>query len=136
MKNFILSYGTLRKNDTGANQSNNSNRRKIYNFDRFGAGTQKYLKTLRLPGFSLYSLGPYPTISEGPDEITVELHEITDSRAMSGIRGMEGGAGYLEKNIEVENDGETISATIFYYPKERLSARVLAAQIKSGDWCE
>lgn len=118
-----LFYGTLRSGQEGKN----SGREKVYNFNRFGG--QIYQKTLRIKGFKMYSLGPYPCIAEGDGEITVELHDVEDQAAQY-IAGMERGAGYQAKTVNIDGT----DATIYYY--ERVPARIQNAEIKSGDWCD
>lgn len=126
---LILSYGTLRSTNPGGKDY------KTYNFNRFGG--QKYLKTLKISGFEMFSLGPYPTISEGNGEIVVELHSVdNENHAFDSIKMMESGAGYKEKQVNVEYNGENVTATIFYYPRARLTEQVLNQKIESGDWCE
>lgn len=101
-----------------------------YNFNRFGPGTQKYIKTVKIPGFKMYNLGYYPCVTESDnlqDEITAELHEVNEEAAKK-IYFMEKGAGYLSKHIEI--DGE--KAVIYYYTSEHLNRNNI---IESGDWC-
>ena len=83
---------------------------------------------LKIAGFDMYSLGPYPCIVKGTGRITVELHEVTDE-AFQVIKMMEAGAGYLEGTINLKG----LSVTIFYADKGMLPKG--ARQIKSGDWC-
>lgn len=124
-KKFIVVYGTLRKfGDRG----------KTYNFDRFGKNSQKFIKRFNLPGFNLYNLGYFPCVAESvnPTGISVELHEI-NGEIFELIQSMEAGAGYDEKIIKVENDGNEIEATIFCMPEARAAK---FKKIESGDWCE
>ena len=123
-----LFYGTLRKGHE------NVSRDKTYNYERFGSGTQKYIKTLRIPGYKMYDLGHYPCIVESDNnnkEITVELHEVNEEAAQK-ISFMEKGAGYLSKNIEIGEE----KAIIYFYPKELINKlHCQDSEIKSGDWC-
>jgi len=113
----MLVFGSLRKNSSRG-----------YNYDRFGEGSQKYIKDVELDGFEMYDLGAYPTIVEGIGKIKTELHEVTDY-AFTRIKSMEAGAGYSEKTITLNDE----TATIFYMPKEQLS-HYNAPKVESGDW--
>jgi len=129
---FVLTYGTLRAPE---NCPAELRKHKVYNHDRFGRGTQKYIKTLRIPGFQLFDLGPFPAICEGEGEITVELHEVTTD-AFRNIEYMEQGAGYDSKVIQVDIEGGTVEAKIYYMNKQDLPPRILKNErIESGDWC-
>ncbi len=121
MKKHALFFGSLRATST-----------KGYNFDRFGKNTQKHIKTFRLKGYDMYSLGAYPTITPSDGEITVELQEV-DDKAMSYISRMEAGAGYKEIVIPVEHEGKTIEAIMYYWPNEQIVGRNLQ-KVESGDW--
>lgn len=105
-----------------------------YNFNRFGPGTQKYIKTLRIPGFKMVNLGYYPCVTESDnlqDEITVELHEVSEGAAEK-IYFMEKGAGYLPKYIEI--DGE--KCVIYFCTPEFIKQSGKENNIiESGDWC-
>jgi gamma-glutamylcyclotransferase (GGCT)/AIG2-like uncharacterized protein YtfP len=127
-KNYILVYGTLRRGDQ------NTSRDKVYNFNRFGG--QKYIETLRLKGFSLYSLGPYPCVVEDKSgEITIELHEI-ENESLNYIDSMESGAGYDKQIVEIKSKElkNKVFAGIYYYHSEDLPTRIKNNMIKSGDW--
>lgn len=132
MKNFLLSYGTLRRGDLAADLddkiSDGHKQNKTYNFCRFGENSQKFIKKLRLKGFSLVNLGPYPAaVKDQNGEITVELQEI-ESGAFENIYHMEKGAGYLSTTIEVEG----VRAVIYYMADSRAAKY---PKIQSGDWC-
>lgn len=123
MQNFLF-YGTLRKN---------GDKLRTYNFNRFGKGSQTYLKTVKLKFWKLISLRYFPCVIEGDenDEIVAELHEVTDGAAQE-ISYMELDSGYSYKTVPVEYNGETILATIFYHDRK---LRPEDTQILSGDWC-
>lgn len=113
-KKYIVVYGSLRAKPEP-----------FYNFN--ACGKQQFIKKFNLEGYELYSLGAYPAIIEGKGNITVELHEV-DERTYQRIRGMELGAGYNEKQIEV--DGKLASLYV-YNNAERLRQR---ERVISGDW--
>ena len=94
MKKYVAVYGSLRKNH--------------YNFN--ACGEQKYIKTLQLNGYDLFSLGSYPGIVPGKGTLTVELHEV-DEDTLRTIRHMELGAGYREENINI--DGKNAALYIY-----------------------
>lgn len=112
----ILVYGSLRRHSS-----------KGYNCDR--CGPQHHIRTLTLPGFSLHSLGAYPAIAQTDDPadvLTCELHEV-NAQTAARIDGMEVGAGYTPKTIDLPEG----PATIYVFPTHRLAR---APKIKSGDW--
>ncbi len=132
MKNFLLSYGTLRSGNINPGEDEKTicrNRDKIYNFNRFGANSQKFLKKFRLSGFSLVNVGYYPAAIEDENgEITVELQEVADENVWLSMQRMEKGAGYLWKQIEIDG----VFATIFFMTQGRAAK---LPKIESGDWC-
>jgi gamma-glutamylcyclotransferase (GGCT)/AIG2-like uncharacterized protein YtfP len=109
---YALFYGSLKQNH--------------YNFGR--CGDQKYIKTLQLDGYDLYSLGAYPGIVPGTGKLTVELHEV-DEKTLQNIRYMELGAGYEEKMIDI--DGKPATLYIYKNKFNRLSEK---SKIPSGNW--
>jgi gamma-glutamylcyclotransferase (GGCT)/AIG2-like uncharacterized protein YtfP len=116
-KNFqyMLFFGSLRKNS-----------KRGYNFDRFGKGSQKYIKDIELSGYEMYSLTYYPAICKGNGKVKFELHKV-DNHAAEMINGMELGAGYTPVKINVDN----IEATFYMMDKEKLKGR---EKVESGDW--
>lgn len=114
-KNFILSFGSLRKTSS-----------KGYNFDRFGKGSQKYIKDVWLDGWDMFSLINYPAIAKGAGKIKCELQEVSKD-AYEKICGMERSAGYQETQIDVDG----IKATLFYMDAKDLQGRNL---VTGGDW--
>jgi len=94
----LLVYGTLKKG--------------YYNHDTF-LSTAKYLGERKVHGYTLYSLGSYPTaVKEKDSYINGELYEV-DNNTMHSILWMERGAGY---DIEIVDD----DIILFYYHKEDL----------------
>jgi gamma-glutamylcyclotransferase (GGCT)/AIG2-like uncharacterized protein YtfP len=109
---LFLVYGSLRATS-----------KRGYNFNRFGKDTQRYIRTLTLPGFNLYSLGVYPCITRGDNELVAELHDV-DDKAARHIERMEIGAGYEPTTVTLPEG----KATIFVYPKP------CGELVPSGDW--
>lgn len=131
-----LFYGTLRRGNIDLDDQilDGHKNNKTYNYERFGAGTQKYIKTLRIPGFKMYNLGYYPCVIESDnleDEITVELHEVNEDAAQK-IYFMEKGAGYLSKRIEIDGEKSVIYFCTPGFVKQQNKQNNL---IESGDWC-
>jgi gamma-glutamylcyclotransferase (GGCT)/AIG2-like uncharacterized protein YtfP len=121
-KQLALFFGSLRQYS-----------KRGYNHDRFGKGTQKYIKTFTLPGFEMYSVhGHYPTICKGDGSIVVELHEV-EPQAWERISYMEKSAQYDNMTIPVEHNGKTVDATIYYWSKENIEKAKLP-RVESGDW--
>ena len=102
-------YGTLRKGE----------------HNEYYLGNARYIKTIRLKGFCLYSYCGIPVASESKlnDEITVELYEI-DSRTFKQVKRLE--HGYNQKIIEVED----YSAMIWLMKPYN----GFFNKIESGDW--
>ena len=115
----MLFFGSLRQHS-----------KRGYNFNRFSG--QTYLKDYHLDGFEMYEVagGAYPAVCEGSGEIKVELHSVEDNAA-NYIEKMELGAGYTPKKISVYYNDEKVDATMYVWPKERLTGKPL---VKSGDW--
>ena len=81
-----------------------------YNFGRFGP-TKVIQKDVKINGFSLYNLGPYPCIVEtgNPENFVIgEIHEVSEGN-YSSIARMEFGAGYYDKELKFNE----ITATVF-----------------------
>jgi len=121
--NYILCYGTLRRGCTL--------------FNRFG--WQTFIKTIKLPGFSMYSLGGCPAIvkDDSKNEIVAELHSIDDKTA-ERIRDLELNAGYDEALIEIDfsiNGKELIHVKPSIYVYDQKWVRNLH-RIENGDWKE
>lgn len=108
---FIAAYGTLRPG--------------LYNFNRFDL---KPVKTVRIKGFKLFDLGPYPYVieSEDPDaSIVVDILE-TDEYEYEKITRMEIYAGYEAKQIDIEG----IECTIYTFPKQVINT----TEVTDGDY--
>ena len=111
---IIAVYGSLRKGE--------------YNYERFGGDKSfAYKGTFNIPGFKLYSLGPYPAVIEGDktDKLIVDILETTKDIAKS-INNMEVGAGYSAEEVMV--DGQVATIYVYDHPIKETN-RVL-----SGDW--
>ncbi len=115
---YILVYGSLRK---GA-----------YNFDYFSRNYNiKYVETLELKGYDLYSLGAYPGINEGKGTVVFDLLKVNTS-ARYAIDDMEHSAGYFSTSKVITSKLlDTSVGVVFYLYKENLST---LEKIESGDW--
>lgn len=114
----ILVFGSLRQHS-----------KRGYNFDRFGKGSQKFVKNVTLNGYDMFDLGAYPAIAEGKGTIKAELHTVTDE-AFARIQRMEAGAGYGEKTEKIDG----VEATIFTMTPAQLQAYRAPKPYPSGDW--
>ena len=92
-------YGTLRVGMT--------------NFTAFQDGL-RYIKTISLSGFRMFSRGSYPYVIRTSNEgevIVVELFEICDLSTMKQINALEEEAGYTTDNVLI--NGEKFGIYIF-----------------------
>lgn len=116
MKRIIV-YGSLRLNEY------NYNRLKEQYEDNFN-----WLKTIKLQGYKLYSLGAYPGIKESKyidNELVCDIIEVS-LECYNSIFRMEIGANYECKIIPIEG----IDITIYLY-KGTVNENKL---IINGDW--
>lgn len=117
-KKYIAAYGSLRKG--------------CYNFDAFhaflGDKEFKWIETLELKGFELYSLGAYPCAKIGTkeDRLIVDIIELSP-RAYERVRMMEVQAYYEPLSLIIGNYPDV--KIFVYLPEAKGRARV-----KSGDW--
>lgn len=107
-------YGSLRKGQ--------------YNHSRAGLAKQIYIKTVKIPGFIMYSLGAFPMIVRGTsaDEITVDLFALISPDLERGIHLMEIGAGYERITVKIEGED------YYIYIYDRAPSGI--TKVKSGDW--
>lgn len=120
MKKFAF-YGTLRLNQP--------------NYHRLlTPKTAEFLGTKIVGGYAMYDLGYYPTIVEHNDgQITVDLFEISDKRAIEFIKSMELGAGYKEVTITIDGT----DYTMYVCGDSELPFIVNRRKpIPSGDWVD
>lgn len=114
----IAVYGTLRKGH--------------YNHDRFPMQWQSGIKNpVRIQGYKLYDLGPYPCVvytGNPKDETTFEIYHVTQ-QTKNVIDAMEFGAGYDEKKQPITNE---VMASIYVFDQ----APLRATEIVSGDYTE
>jgi gamma-glutamylcyclotransferase (GGCT)/AIG2-like uncharacterized protein YtfP len=114
---LMLFYGSLRKGH--------------YNYKYFANGL-KYIKTIKVPYYKLYSLGAYPGIkptTDSNDLITCDLMEVTCEDVAKSIHRMELGAGYSYKFLNVNEDKKAI---IYEYEGPVRETD----KATSGDWSE
>lgn len=117
MRKKIIVYGSLRKGE--------------YNFNRFvgyfGEDNFQYVETTTIPGFKLYSLGPYPGINEGTEDdvLVVDILDVSES-AYDSVKRMELGAGYSEVLVNI--NGEELPIYVFdaKLPEDNI--------VEGGDW--
>lgn len=106
-------------------------RRGQYNHDRFGK--MDFLGEATLPGFKMFSLGPYPAVVKTNDEtstIKVELFEVSPN-IKQNLDWMEFGAGYEELEVVASVGNQQINASIYAYPR-----MVSDTIVESGDWVQ
>ena len=95
----------------------------------------KYIKTVVVYGYEMFSLGGYPIVIPSEDKtapITIELFENTDQQSVNSIDRMERGAGY--DHVMLDIDGEEYLMYVGnprYYTKDKM---VNYFQIHGGDW--
>ena len=115
---YIFAYGTLRRHQ-----------RNYYEFDLDKKLTYIYTAVLR--GYKMYDLGGYPCIVESGnnnDKVVGDLFKVKDQSAVEAVRKLELNAGYIEKEIEM-NDYKAIT---FIYEKVPENPVL----IPSGSWKE
>lgn len=76
-------------------------------------GKSELLGKTKLTG-DLYSMGTYPALlDEGLDTHDAEVYTV-DEEVYLNVMGMELGAGYVEKVVDVEVGGETVKAIVYF----------------------
>lgn len=102
-----------------------------YNFGRFGE-TKVLKKNIRINGFALYSLGPYPCIikTNNPQNFVIgEIHEVSDNN-YGNIYRMEIGAGYYAEEFNLD---EFSNVTVF--PMNQSNLKYYGGKlIENGIW--
>jgi gamma-glutamylcyclotransferase (GGCT)/AIG2-like uncharacterized protein YtfP len=88
----------------------------------------------RLKGYKMYTFseqGGYPLCCEGDDDdsIVVEMYEFFDDNIMRDVDGMESGAGYYRKTIDIDGD----EYIIYLHTRKRLEDNGYFL-IKNGDF--
>jgi gamma-glutamylcyclotransferase (GGCT)/AIG2-like uncharacterized protein YtfP len=113
----LLVYGTLKPGH--------------YNFDRFFNETNvKVGEEIKLPGFKMYSLGAYPCVvhtENNEDIITAVKLKNVKSNIFNSINNMELGAGYVRKEIQLDNE------TYFIYVFRANNIHNLKV-VENGNW--
>jgi gamma-glutamylcyclotransferase (GGCT)/AIG2-like uncharacterized protein YtfP len=89
-----------------------------------------YLYSIRLKGFKLFSMGPYPCAVETgspTDSVLAEVFKITDSKIENSIHQMELRVGYYFKDVIVNKNpvGIYLFSSPANYP-----------EVVGGDWVE
>lgn len=128
---YCICYGSLRAGE--------------YNFNRirelFGEESMKYVKTIQLKGFRMYSLGSYPAaIQTYTDEESITCDIMTVSPSVDKyIEEMEVGAGYScyseTVTVSQSNVYKAVEASIYLFEEDE-EANLLgyAQRVHSGDW--
>lgn len=92
--------------------------------------TLKYIKSVELRGYQMFSHGDYPYAvrSAGDDTIIAELFEITDPKTEEMICRMEFDADYILSTVQFDN---TIFGIFLFENTVPGHERVV-----HGDWCK
>ena len=107
----IATYGSLRAGE--------------YNFKRMKLfGEINYISTTTIEGWDLFSLGPYPGIKPGKGTIVIDLLEC-DDKVYQYIHAMELGAGYIEREININGE---------LYKIYEYTGNTWTEVIPTGDW--
>ncbi|MBX2944034.1 MAG: gamma-glutamylcyclotransferase [Cyclobacteriaceae bacterium] len=104
-------------------------RRGMVNYNIFKSAL-KYIKTIRISGYELLTLGDYLYAVKSvhtSDSIVIEIFQIEDANVAQAIHQMEIEAGYVFERIEVEN------MELGIYLFEHLGNE---SKVDSGDWVE
>lgn len=115
---YMAAYGSLRKS--------------CYNFVAFeryfGGQNFKWVETLEVGGFKLYSLGLYPAVKLGKpkDKLTIDILEMTPE-VFERITSMESGAGYKPLTLQIK---EYNDITMFIYAQHVSEL----TKVPDGDW--
>jgi gamma-glutamylcyclotransferase (GGCT)/AIG2-like uncharacterized protein YtfP len=121
-KDFILVYGSLCSH--GFNHF-------LFDFNKH----TKFISRQKIDGLRLYDLGSYPcAIITGfyNDAIITELYEYKDDEIINDIRDMEISAGYIEANVCLGLNNQTLRPTIFVYDHIPKNGK----HIPSGFWVQ
>lgn len=128
---YCLCYGSLRAGEYNYNRI----------LEQFGEGSIKYVRTVQLSGYRMYSLGQYPaaieTYTRG-EHITCDLLAVSPSVDVY-IAEMELGAGYtayIEPITVTEgNVTKSVQSTIYLFEIEDEDTLLHNAhRVYSGDW--
>lgn len=112
----IAVYGSLRLDE--------------YNYNYFKSrypNEIKFIKTIAISGYKLYSLGSYPGIKETSDntELVIDIFEVSEN-VYSMITDMELCSGYKIKKLDIDN----IPTTLYVYTANIANCTL----VESGDW--
>ena len=120
-KYIVAVYGSLREGE--------------YNCDSFKSyypnGFNK-IGEAKLPGYKLFTFGPYPFASETEDlekVLTVDIFDCSHD-CFADITRMELGAGYYMKSVNVEDFKGNELIAVIYLQKEDNTYK----EIENGDW--
>lgn len=92
------------------------------------ATSLEYIKTVRLPGFRLYSLPNYPFAVRSmvqDDTIVVELFSVTNRHVEQSIHALELSVGYYYDEVIIE--GQSIGIYLYESPGNH-------PVVEHGDW--
>ncbi len=102
-------------------------RRGMENYFHYKTGLD-YQYSIRLCGFQLYSLGPYPAAVKTASKdhsIVAEIFRITDPLVAKSIHDLEINAGYYFDTVMI--DGEEVGIYLFESSENY-------QEVSSGDW--
>lgn len=81
----------------------------------------------------MHDLGAYPYIREGEGKILVEVYETPEAEYNETSR-MEMGAGYAMKEVNVNLDGQTHVAEVYYATADNKFYNDEKPLVPNGDW--
>jgi gamma-glutamylcyclotransferase (GGCT)/AIG2-like uncharacterized protein YtfP len=101
-------------------------RRGMNNYELHRDG-MKYLYSVRLKGFKLYSRGQYPCVAKSNDESAVEaeVFHIIDAKIEKQIHDLEMSEGYFYDEVTIDN----MQVGIYLYASVENFV-----EVKEGDW--
>lgn len=128
---YCLCYGSLRAGEYNYNSI----------LEQFGEGSIKYIKTVQLHGYAMFSLGQYPAAIEtyrSGESIVCDLLAVSPS-VDSYIANMELGAGYTAYTqtitVTENNTIKSAQATIYLFEDDmEESLSHIGERVHSGDW--
>lgn len=128
---YCLCYGSLRVGEYNYNSI----------IEQFGKDSIKYIKTVHLYGYAMFSLGQYPAAIEtyrSGEFIVCDLLAVSPS-VDSYIANMELGAGYTgysqATTVTENNTIKSTQATIYLFEDDmEESLSYIGERVYSGDW--
>ena len=108
----------------------------LYNSRRFDLPNRsEFLGTARVPGYALYSLGPYPAVYPSENgSVVAEVRRFSGKKQLEiakSIDYMELFGGYHREYVDLELTGKKLRGIIYVYD-EKLETE----KIQHGDWAK